>query len=126
MTAERLGEPLEGEDPREQAIRPGAAMSDTKKVARIGYHIDAPSLPLPAAISSYIAAEAHRQMTEERQAVERRILAGENTVTVDYSAGNTGHWDRRTIVYSVPPWRSAPLRRLRLAMARRRYQRGDR
>lgn len=58
---------------------------------------------------------AHGVAMAQALYVERRILEGDNEVTVRDVAG-------RTVVYSVPRWTREPLKRLRVEWARAREE----
>jgi len=59
-------------------------------------------------------------MRQRSTAVERRILEGSNRVVVDdtFAGMVLGR-----AIYEVPRWRDMPIKRLKIALARRRFQR---
>lgn len=67
-----------------------------------------------AGILDWIAYETDRRYRQEAEIVERRIKQGETDFTL------TNPFTGRTTRYLAPTWRRHPVRRLRLALARRR------
>jgi len=77
--------------------------------------------PTPAGtpkLEEMLAAVAHRQLEVQYMEVERRLLAGEDRVEVTGPNGGT-------LVYEVPGWTEHPIRRFRIALARRSASRSS-
>jgi hypothetical protein len=74
-------------------------------------------VPLPDDLADFLKGAASMAASERAEEIEKRILEGENRIDVPSFGGH------HRIVYVIPRWWAHPVRRWRIARARRRYRR---